>query len=247
MEKILINSKKKTLIITGSNGSVGLYLSKKLKKKFNLIKLDKSLPKIKSSNFFKINLKNEKSVGKFFDKLEKKKIYINCIINCAGMFENFPIIKFNRQFKLETHKLSDFRKIVENNLYTSFLILANYSKYLINIKKKGQIINFSSISSRGNIGQIAYSVAKSAIETLSLTATKELSKYGITVNTLSPGFIDTISTKKKLTNSKINLIKNKSPSQNLIELREIFLAIEFLIKAKNVKGAVIDINDGYQV
>ena len=90
--------------------------------------------------------------------MEKKKIFPKVLINCAGYFNNFPILTFDKG-KLNAHSLKNFDKIIRSNLYTSFLMSVNYSKFFFLNKKKGLIINFSSISSGSNVGQIAYSIA----------------------------------------------------------------------------------------
>ena len=59
-------------------------------------------------------------------------------------------------------------------------------------QRKGRIINMTSISGqKGNAGQSAYSASKSAIVTFSRALAKEVSRFGITINCVSPGLIDT--------------------------------------------------------
>ena len=58
-------------------------------------------------------------------------------------------------------------------------------------RTKGVVINISSISAKGNIGQTAYSAAKAGVEALTKTWAKELGIFGIRVVAIAPGFIDT--------------------------------------------------------
>ena len=55
----------------------------------------------------------------------------------------------------------------------------------------GKIINISSTSSFGNVGQANYSASKAAIEGMTRTLAKELGRKGITINCILPGYIDT--------------------------------------------------------
>lgn len=63
---------------------------------------------------------------------------------------------------------------------------------MIDYKIGGAIVNISSITARmGNMGQCNYASSKAAVETISRVASKEFAKYGIRVNTVVPGFINT--------------------------------------------------------
>ena len=244
-----MQNRKGIYILTGSEGSLG----KKIKnyynsKKINIVCLDSSgkhdfLTLNKSK---KIDLSSETQVKNLFNEMEKKKIFPKVLINCAGYFNNFPILTFDKG-KLNAHSLKNFDKIIRSNLYTSFLMSVNYSKFLISNKKKGLIINFSSISSGSNVGQIAYSIAKSSIETLNKSLVKELGNYGIRSVCLSPGFFETASTFQVLKKEKINEIVNKIPTKRLGKIKEILLTLDFIIKNKYVNGNVLKIDGGTNI
>ena len=55
----------------------------------------------------------------------------------------------------------------------------------------GRVVNMSSTSGLGNRGQSNYSAAKAGIEGFTKTAALELGKFGVTVNAIAPGWIDT--------------------------------------------------------
>ena len=60
----------------------------------------------------------------------------------------------------------------------------------------GRIINISSISREGNIGQANYAATKAGVVGLTKTAAKEVGNFGITCNAICPGFMDTDMTKR---------------------------------------------------
>lgn len=63
-------------------------------------------------------------------------------------------------------------------------------------QKSGRIVNISSVANRGNIGQSNYSASKAGVLGLTSTWALELARYGITVNAVAPGFIETPMTQK---------------------------------------------------
>lgn len=115
------------------------------------------------------------------------------------------------------------------------------------IKQKwGRIINnMLSASWQGNIGQANYSAAKAGIIGFTKTLARELGKYGITVNTIVPGFIDTPMTAsvpdkvKKMIIDRIPLGKMGTPD-------DVANVISFLCsdEASYLTGDIIDVTGG---
>ena len=70
-------------------------------------------------------------------------------------------------------------------------------------KDAEEIVDLSSISALGNRGQANYATAKAGIQGFTKTLAIELGKYGITVNAVAPGFIDTDMT--RMTASRLNI------------------------------------------
>jgi len=241
-----LNPQKKNIIVTGINGNLGLGVYKKFKKKYNIIGIDINKKAKNFDNFYKIDLTKEALIKNFFNYLSKKKIHISYVINCAGYFDNQPIISI-KNGKFHSHSLNFFNKIFKANFVSAFLITVNYASYLMNLRKKGAIINFSSISSKGNSGQAAYGISKKSIEMLNIFFSNEALNKILRINVISPGFVDVASTKKILGKAKIDLIKKNTPSNNLVNKSNIYNTLEFIMKNKNVNGEVININDGYKI
>jgi len=235
---------KKTFILTGSNGSLGRVIKNNLiKKKINLFNIDINQPNNNNNNY-SIDASKESDVKFFFKDLEKKKIYPEVLINSAGLFVNEPIIKIKKG-RLESHSLSRFKNIINSNLNTAFLMNVNYVRHLVDNKKKGLIINFSSISAEGNIGQLAYSIAKCGIELLNKMIVKEVGQFGIRSVCVAPGFVNVESTKKSLSQNVLNSIVNNTPSKKLVSVNNIINTIFYIIKNSNINGCTIKVDDGY--
>ena len=90
---------------------------------------------------------------------------------------------------LESHSYKRWKEIIDANLNSVFLISSKIIKVLCSSRSKGLIINISSVSAKGNIGQSGYSSAKAAIEILTKIWAEELKSFSIRVTCIAPGFL----------------------------------------------------------
>ena len=238
---------KKVFLITGSNGSVGMALLKYFSKKnVIIIGIDNKSQKIKKDkNIFVYNcdLKNEKSVKNVFKKINKKFKKIDVVINAAGLI--YSSLLFNYQNgTMQKHSFKDWKNVLSSNLDTTFLSTLYSAEHMIKNDQKGVIINLSSVSAEGNVGQVAYSSSKAAVETLSKTIAKELSIFGIRVACLAPGFFMTKSTKQSLTTNEIEKIKNKTSVKRFGKISELVKGVEFIINNRFFNGKTLNLDGG---
>jgi 3-oxoacyl-[acyl-carrier protein] reductase len=111
---------------------------------------------------------------------------IDILVNNAG------VIRDNLLFKMTD---SDWDTVMNVHLKGSFYCARAAQKYMVE-KKYGRIVNISSTSALGNRGQANYATAKAGIQGFTKTLAIELGKFGITVNAVAPGFIETDMTKE---------------------------------------------------
>ena len=90
-----------------------------------------------------------------------------------------------------------------------FLLRSRFCEDLISKRRRGLIISISSIAANGNSGQTAYSAAKAGVNALTKTWSKELGSFGLRFASISPGFLDTDSTRTALSNNQIKEIEKK--------------------------------------
>ena len=111
---------------------------------------------------------------------------LDILVNNAG------VIRDNLLFKMTD---SDWQTVMDVHLKGTFNAVRAAQKYMVE-RKYGRIINISSTSALGNRGQANYSAAKAGLQGLTKTLAIELGKYGITANSVAPGFIETEMTKE---------------------------------------------------
>ena len=168
------------------------------------------------------------------------------MINNACYISNSLIVSLGEK-GLSRHSYDLWKKTISNNLDSTFLVSSFIIENMISNRNEGLIINISSISANGNVGQSAYSAAKSGVNALTKTWSKELSKFKIRVAGISPGFIETISTKKAVSKNIIDKLKENTPSRRLGKKSEFIKAINFIINNKFFNGKILEIDGGLKI
>lgn len=113
-------------------------------------------------------------------------------VNCAGIGPSARIVGRNG-----IHNLATYRKVIEVNLIGTFTVIAVAAEAMsstepLEYDQRGVIVNTASIAAfDGQIGQVAYSSSKGGVVSLTLPAARDLAKFGIRVNTIAPGVVDT--------------------------------------------------------
>ena len=106
---------------------------------------------------------------------------LDILVNNAG------ILRDNLLFKMSEE---DWDTVMNVHLKGAFLCSRAAQKYMVE-QKYGRIVSLSSTSALGNRGQANYSTAKAGLQGLTRTLSIELGPFGITVNAVAPGYIDT--------------------------------------------------------
>jgi 3-oxoacyl-[acyl-carrier protein] reductase len=107
------------------------------------------------------------------------------------LVNNAGVLRDNLLFKME---LSDWQTVMAVHLGGAFLMSRATQRFMTEAGW-GRIINMSSTSALGNRGQANYSAAKAGLQGFTKTLAIELGRYGVTVNSIAPGFIVTAMTK----------------------------------------------------
>jgi 3-oxoacyl-[acyl-carrier protein] reductase len=138
--------------------------------------------------------------------------------------------------------------VVDVHLKGSFLCIQAASKYMME-QRRGKIINVSSVAGlTGTKGQINYSAAKGGMIALTKSAARELAGYGITVNVIALGIVNTDMTEKIRTDPKLKEIyRGRILLDRFAEPEEIVPAFVFFASDESnyITGQLLCVDGGY--
>jgi|TARA_B100001741_G_scaffold310715_1_gene310510 NAD(P)-dependent dehydrogenase (short-subunit alcohol dehydrogenase family) len=238
--------RNKTAVITGGAQGFGLDIAKKFLSsgaKVNIWDIDKTQLKkaIKSVNnsnlsFNVVDVTNFKNVEKTVKKITKNS-KIDILINSAGIT--------GPTTQLWNYKINDWKKIIEINLNGTFHCCKSIVPFMIK-NKYGRIVNIASVSGKdGNANASAYSSSKAGVLGLTKSLGKELAKYNIAVNAITPAGAKT-RILNQMTKKHVKQMLSKVPRGRFLELNELSSMVCWLSSEENSfsTAAVFDISGG---
>jgi len=127
------------------------------------------------------------------DQIVASGVPLRIVVNCAGVGWAGRVLSKNGP-----HDLELFRTVITVNLLGTFNVLRLAADAMAKTEpvdeygQRGVIVNTASVAAfEGQIGQIAYSASKGGVHGMTVPAARDLAQYGIRVNTIAPGIVDT--------------------------------------------------------
>ena len=161
---------------------------------------------------------------------------IDILVNCAGITRDGTMKKMSYE---------QWYQVIDTNLNSVFNTCRSVIEMMLE-NGYGRIINISSINGRkGQFGQVNYAAAKAGMHGLTMSLAQETATKGITVNTVSPGYIATDMI-MKIPEQVREAIRETIPVKRYGTPEEIGRLVTFLADKESgfITGANIDINGG---
>jgi 3-oxoacyl-[acyl-carrier protein] reductase len=183
----------KIALVTGAARGIGFAISERLANDgFSVVLVDMDRQALDSSvkalrdqgklaHGFVVDVSSEESVSECFEKIRSEVGKVSVLVNNAGVL---------RDNALRNMTVEEWDLVMQVHLRGSFLMSKHAQSDMVE-QGWGRIVNLSSTSATGNRGQANYSAAKAGMQGFTKTLAIELGKFGVTVNAVAPGFIET--------------------------------------------------------
>ena len=224
----------KKIIVTGCSQGIGLFVANELVKlNYEVFGISRKKPTSEFKfNFIECDISNSESVKEVFS-IFRRDIDVYALINVAG------VASMNLLMSTPDNTI---KRIIETNLLGSIYCTKAIIPPMIK-SKMGRIINFSSIAVKiGAKGEATYIASKGGVEAFSRSIARELSPANITVNTISPAYIET-----RLSSSLPATIKKTVIERQIIEsecsLSDVFDCVKLILspESKKITGEIFNI------
>ena len=149
-------------------------------------------PEVEGVTYVEVDVTDPEQVQAAVDRAASGSEPLRTVVNCAGIGPSMRILG-----KKGPHDLAFFAKVVQINLVGSFNVMTLAAEKIaatepLEAGQRGVVVNSASIAAfEGQGGQAAYASSKGGIVGLNLAAARDLAQYGIRVNTIAPGIVET--------------------------------------------------------
>ena len=246
----------KVVVITGSGRGIGRAMALAFaEKRADLALLDLNASDLEETRAaceatgvqaraYVCNVADEDQVAAAFDAVLADLGRFDVLINNAGITKDALLLKVQEGRVVGRMTLDQWRAVIDVNLTGVFLCGREAAARMVERAQGGVIINVSSISRAGNMGQSNYSAAKAGVAALTVVWAKELARYGVRVGAIAPGFTRT-DILKAMKPEMIERALSSVPLRRMAEPAEIAQTAVFIAENDFFSGRVIEV-DGAQ-
>jgi len=246
----------KVIIITGGCQGLGRSMAEYLAGKgaklalvdLNQEKLDQAVAacvaKGVEARSYLCNVANEEQVNDMVARVAEDFGAIHGLINNAGILRDGLLLKV-KDGEMTKMSLAQWQAVIDVNLTGVFLCTREVAAKMVELKNSGAIINISSISRAGNIGQTNYSAAKAGAAA-TVTWAKELARYGIRVAGIAPGFIETEMT-LGMKPEALEKMTSGIPLKRMGKPEEIAHSAAYIFENDYYTGRILEMDGGLRI
>lgn len=237
----------KSAIVTGSGRGIGKGIATKLAQlgaQVTICDISEEIAKATAQelsslgydvDYFVVNVADTEACQRLIQTVIERRGKLDILVNNAGINRDGMLHKMNRE---------QWDSVLAVNLTGTFNTMQPASVHMRE-RGYGRIVNISSASWLGNVGQANYAASKAGVVGITKTAARELAKYNVTVNAICPGFIDTDMT-RGVPEKVWDIMVSKIPMGRAGKTEDVANVIAFLASdaASYVTAEVINVGGG---
>lgn len=239
------------VLVTGGGAGIGRYLVERLletaravaifeKDESTIAALVSDHPEVQC---YRCDVTDPVAVKRSVDALITDGFELDVLVNNAGVIKSAPLVNLLEKNN-RVHSSEIWQQVLAANLSSVFYVTGLVVDDMLRRRKKGLVVNMSSISARGNAAQSAYSAAKAGVNALTFTWAKELGGFGLRFVSIAPGFLDTPSTRNALSEAVLTKLQQQIPLRRLGTVEHIYQTLCFAIENDYVTGTVLEVDGG---
>src|SRR5579871_202145 len=250
MSVALFDLKGRTALVTGSSRGLGRAIAEGMARAGARLvvngtdpaRVETAVGELRAAGFAAdgaaFDVTDEAAIVEAFEGFDRAGIEIDILVNNAGIQMRKPLVEFSS---------ADWRKVIETNLTSAFIIAREAAKRMLQ-RKRGKIINIASLASELARPTIApYTAAKAGIKNLTKSMAVEWAASGIQANAIGPGYMLTDMNQALMSNTDFNnWLMSRVPAKRWGNPDELVGAAIFLASSASnyVNGQTIYVDGG---
>lgn len=250
--------KDKVIVVTGGGRGLGRAMAMELADKgakLALVDLDQAAldetidlcaQKDVEARGYICNVAEEADVEKLFTDIVADFGTLNGLVNNAGITRDGLFVKVKEGKVVSKMSMADWNLVMDVNLTGTFLCGREAAIKMIELGTEGCIINISSISRSGNMGQTNYTATKAGVEAMAVTWAKELARYRIRAASIAPGYIGTEMV-MSMKPEALDKIAAGIPAKRLGKPEEIARTVSFILENDYINGRCIEVDGALRI
>ena len=195
---------------------------------------------------YALNVTDEEQVESTFNQIVSDFGKINGLINSAGIMRDGMLLKVKDGKVVGKMSKQQFQSVLDVNVTGTFLCGREAAAKMIETQSEGVIINVSSVSRGGNMGQTNYSASKSAVSTMTVSWGKELARFNIRTGCIAPGLVNTAMA-AQMRPEMLERFLSTVPAGRLAEVEELGHAAKFIFENDYFTGRTLELDGGTRV